>query len=1062
MSTDTSDLAVPELGQIVTIRQRRYIATDINISQLPSTGSDFPLQTPQHLIILESIEDDALGEKLQVVWELEPGAAVSNRISLPYGDGFDAPEQLDAFLNAVRWGAVSQADTRALQAPFRSGIQIEEHQLDPLARAIQMPRVNLLVADDVGLGKTIEAGLVAQEMIVRNRVRTILIVCPAGLQIHWRDQMRDKFGLTFRIVDRDLMKHLRRSRGIHVNPWAHFPRLITSIDFIKRDRPMRLMRELLPSEGESRYPRRFDLLIVDEAHNVAPSGSGHYSVDSMRTAAIRTLSPHFENKLFLSATPHNGYQASFTALLELLDDQRFARDIQPDQQQLQAIMVRRLKSDIRRWDDAPKFKLREVMSLPVDYTEEEKAIHAKLREYAQSRRTQSDEAFGGTMANEFVLKMLKKRLFSSPAAFRITLEKHRETIRRQVSGEDEPSAKRKRQPSVGILRRQIQQVDDEEYADDAEYEETTQSAVETASRSVQPLTQREEELLDEMLDWAERASGQLDSKTMRLLDWLEDTLLTEDGEWHNERVLIFTEYRATQKWLQGILATKRFNEAGRVEAIFGGMDEDKREAIKAAFQTDPTQSDVRILLATDAASEGIDLQLYCNRLIHMEIPWNPNRLEQRNGRIDRYGQTKTPYVYHFVAASYQDDDSTEHASRAASELEADLEFLMRAAQKVEQIREDLGKVGPVIADQVEEAMLGKRKQLDTFAAEEDSKALQRMLKFERDLRRQIDDYRQQLHQTKEDLNLQPDEIREAVEVALELAKQPDLIPGDEAGTYWLPALSGSWAACTEGILHPHTSEDRPITFDIRQMKDEEGRPRDDIVLAHLNHRLVQMALHLLRAEVWAPDQMRRLYRMTYKVLPRFMLKAPAVVGYGRLVIVGGDNQRLHEEIITAGGVLDPVFDRMNVGQTQDVLDKGQIGRVSGEMQMSLLENYPSIERNLRLALEARMRDRMNGMLTLLEERKQKELVDIEAVLMELYHRIEEELDGEPQYEQLDFWSNSERDQLRRNRDALHRRLEEIPGEIEKEKELIEARFADPTPRLFPVAVTYFVPEDIAQ
>lgn len=124
-----------------------------------------------------------------------------------------------------------------------------------------MPRVNLLIADDVGLGKTIEAGMVALELIIRHRARKVLVVCPAPLQVQWKEQMRDKFGLDFRIVDTNLMKELRRRRGIYVNPWNHFPRLVTSIDFLKRERPSRLFREILPGPGASVYPRKFDLLI---------------------------------------------------------------------------------------------------------------------------------------------------------------------------------------------------------------------------------------------------------------------------------------------------------------------------------------------------------------------------------------------------------------------------------------------------------------------------------------------------------------------------------------------------------------------------------------------------------------------------------------------------------------------------------------------------------------------------------------------------------------------------------------------------------------------------------
>jgi hypothetical protein len=227
------------------------------------------------------------------LWELEPGAVVYEKMELPKPTGFDPPARLDAFLDAVRWGAASTADIRTLQSPFRSGIDIEDYQLDPVVRAIQMPRVNLLIADHVGLGKIIEAGLVAQELIIRHRCRRILIVCPSSLQIQWRDQMRDKFGLDFRVVDSALMKELRRRRGIHVNPWQHFPRLITSVDFLKRDRPLRLLREILPAEGEPMYPRRFDLLIVDEAHNVAPSGGGNYAVDSLRTSVHASFTTKF-------------------------------------------------------------------------------------------------------------------------------------------------------------------------------------------------------------------------------------------------------------------------------------------------------------------------------------------------------------------------------------------------------------------------------------------------------------------------------------------------------------------------------------------------------------------------------------------------------------------------------------------------------------------------------------------------------------------------------------------------------------------------------------------------
>ena len=195
--------------------------------------------------------------------------------------------------------------------------------------------------------------------------------------------MRDKFGLDFRIVDSSLMRDLRRRRGIHVNPWSHFPRLITSIDFLKRERPLRLFRETLPAPGEPIYPRKYDLLIVDEAHNCAPSGVGKYATDSLRTQALRVLAPHFEHKLFLTATPHNGYRESFSALLELLDNQRFSRGTEPDRKQLDAVMVRRLKriraSLSTNWESAA-FRPASWSRSKFPYTDEEREIHAALRQ----------------------------------------------------------------------------------------------------------------------------------------------------------------------------------------------------------------------------------------------------------------------------------------------------------------------------------------------------------------------------------------------------------------------------------------------------------------------------------------------------------------------------------------------------------------------------------------------------------------------------------------------------------------------------------------------------------
>ncbi|MCK6478838.1 MAG: DISARM system SNF2-like helicase DrmD [Planctomycetes bacterium] len=1048
----------PDPGQLVEVRQRRFVVTNVRRSGVVPS----PLQpggippSVQHLVTLSSVEDDAMGEELQVVWEIEPGARVFEDSTLPEVSAFDDPRRLDAFLDAVRWGAVSQADRRNLQAPFRSGVEIEDYQLDPLVRALEMPRVNLLIADDVGLGKTIEAGLVAQELILRHRVRRILVVCPAGLQIQWRDQMRDKFGLEFRIVDAERLRELRRSRGIRVNPWTHFPRLITSIDYLKRERPMRLFREALPAQGEAAYPRRFDLLVLDEAHNVAPSGRGHYAMDSQRTQAIRALAPHFEHRLFLTATPHNGYPESFAALLELLDSQRFARTRRLDRNQLGIAMVRRLKSEVKtRWDGTPRFAERKLDVLEVQYPEEERRAHEALRKYTALRMEKAG-AEGEAFVTEFVLKLLKKRLFSSPAAFATTLEAHARSLARAGAGGASPVP-----PAVGHLRRQVEDLE-ERYADDDEYEEASEDLVKASTRLLREPSEREKALLGELRTFATQASARLDMKAKKLLDWLKKTV-RPGGLWGRERVIVFTEYRATQKWLHEKFAAEGLTQGDRLLMLHGGMRPEDRETIKAAFQADPDESPVRILLATDAASEGIDLQRHCHRLVHYEIPWNPNRMEQRNGRIDRHGQRAPEVlVYHFVGASFREDAAS---PRPAGDLDGDLEFLMRAALKVNQIREDLGKVGPVIAAQVEEAMLGKRRSLDTAAAEEQGEPIRRLLRLERKIEEQIARLRERLDETRRDLRLDPENIRTVVEVGLDLAGQPPLKPvalpgtrpgvsGDgESAAYAMPALRGSWAACSEGLKHPHSGKVRPIVFD---HGIAEGR--DDVVLVHLNHRLVQMCLRLLRAEIWSGESRAKLNRVTVRSVPDLALDAPAVIAHGRIVVLGGDNQRLHEEIIAAGGRLrEGRFSRMNVGEIDRALSAAQPEKTSKTVQGRLAGLWSSLRPSLLSSLEARMKERTENLQRSLEERAEKEVADVRAILEELRRSIHEELaDRGP--EQLQLWPEMEREEFKRNQDALRARAKEIPEEIVRETAAIRARYTSPKARLFPVAVTFLVPE----
>lgn len=1030
-------ISTPEAGQLVEVRRRQWVVINIKAS----TSIDVINET-QHCLTLSSIDEDALGEELEVIWEIEPGAHIIEKAGLPTITGQDDTKKLEAFLDAVRWGAATNADRNFLQAPFRSGVSIEDFQLDPLVRAIDMARANLLIADDVGLGKTIEAGLVIQELLLRHRARTIFVVCPASLQEKWRVEMLEKFGLEFKIVNTEYIKELRRNRGIHANPWTSFPRLITSVDWLKSGEPLRTLRDVLPVRAS--YPRKFDILVVDEAHNVAPAGSAHYALESQRTRLIRTISPHFQHRLFLTATPHNGYTESFTSLLELLDDQRFSRNILPDEKQLSQVMIRRLKSDLVDSEGNPLYPERNLQALAVPFTAEERAIHKALEAYCRSRENTCQGT--GSTGTKFVNSLLKKRLFSSPASFSSTLEKHFLTL---TSEKIEPTSN---VLTDRILRKAILKAE-EDYADDAQVETAQSEAVEEASKRSAPLTANERLLLSELRGWAETASHRMDSKARKIINWIEENLKTE-GEWNERRVILFTEYRTTHQWLHEILAAQGYG-GERLGMIHGGMNQEEREPVKAAFQTNPKDSDIRILLATDAASEGIDLQNYCNCLIHVEIPYNPNVMEQRNGRIDRHGQKESEVlIWHPVDGGDAADDT----------LGGHKDDIIRALKKLEAMREDMGSVNPVIAPQMAGLIEGTRRDLDTVEAEARAAKARRFVKAERQLQERIARLHENLEETRKDFHLTPDRICEAVKTGLALAQKPSLNPVElknaSSGTvFGMPALTGSWARCMEGLRHPHTLELRPITFD-----HDVAKNRDDVVLVHLNHRLVQMCLRLMRAEVWAQDDVKKLHRVDIRSVSDSLLNTPAVTIISRLVITGGTHHRLHEELTVSGGYLkNGNFSReTRVTQVNQWLEEASPHQANEMLFGDLANKFTSNENSIQRALEARSSDRLRNLQNTLENRKQQEFKNITSVLDELVRTIEHELKKEHEPEQLSLFTEDERTQVRRDAEALKARLARIPEEKEQEIKAIEYRYKDFVARTFPVAVIFFVPESLAE
>jgi superfamily II DNA or RNA helicase len=1010
------------------------------------------------LVTLQSVEDGRYDDELEVIWEVEPGAAV-----LPVGDlppvverGFDPPDHLAAFLDAVRWSAVTSADVKTLQSPFRSGVVIEDYQLEPVARALDAPRVNLLLADDVGLGKTIEAGLVALELMLRHRGKRVMIVCPAGLTTKWHDEMAEKFGLQFTVIDSEQCALVRRVHGSAANPFQVYPLTIVSLPWLRGQKAQRLLAEVLPPGGPGER-RVFDLLILDEAHHVAPAAPKQaYAVDSQQTKLIRSLAPHFTHRLFLSATPHNGYQESFTALLEIVDDQRFARGVEPTKEDRDEVVVRRLKQNIRNADGTPRFRRRISSAIPVRYPPEEREIHAVLERFAQLRRQRAGGQVGrhsSRKAADLITLLLKKRLFSSPAAFTHTVRTYRQTL----AGKARALRERELDDRAAWLKEFEDYLDDLDDLDDEQLAIAEDDALDR-TRPLQPDPEDDEAaLLERMEQWAVTHQARPDAKATALIETLKAICLDGAGRWTDERVVVFTEYRDTQDWLADLLRAHGLG-GDRVALLHGGLDTDEREQLRLGFQAAPSEHPVRVLIATDAASEGIDLQDHCHRLINYDIPFNPNKLEQRIGRIDRYGQRFDPEVRHFVGTGWEHEVDT---------FQADLEFLSRVATKVAQMESDLGPVNAVLSEAVQRRMRGER--VDTRVVDTAGEG-RSTLPANADVGEQVRRLRANLDATVDELGITPMTVWRVVETALTLARQQPLQPvREEPGLFEVPPLTGAWQRATVGLTEKLRRGDEPlrqlpVTFD-----QALAQGRDDVVLAHLNHPLVAMSTRLLRGAASNADV--DLHRVAAVVSNDPQVEDVLVAVYARFVLVGGDGVRLHEEVLLAGGWLPETgrFRREGILALRGLLDRAlTTGSPASELvQRRIVERWErgraALESGAGLlaAVNVRARERRESLEAKLAQQRKAEEARTAERLDRFAASLRRELadDNEDTLFNLDTIGKSpdELAQYRRDREQWQRKLDSLDGVRRTELNAIAARYRDPQSHVFPMAVVFVVP-----
>ena len=842
----------PTVGMLATVRNRRGIVSEVQ----PYDGGQ---EGRLHLVTIEYADADGAKED-RLIWEREVKAGLVQPAALPrVSDEPPMPhEDYDALVRATRWSALSpfldpvdpsrHLEEPPLVSPFHGAIEADDYQLVPVLKALRMPRVSLLLADDVGLGKTIEAGLVLKELLLSRRIRRVLIICPASLRSQWQAEMKEKFSLDFDPVDRETTNSLRRRMGMDANPWRAHPRIVASYYYLRQPDVLEEFLAFCRSSGDdARLP--WDLLIVDEAHNLSPAPFGE---DSDLSLMLGDIAPYFEHRLFLTATPHNGHTRSFTGLLERLDPMRFSQSSELKgamRSRVEDVLVRRLKREINEVTDPPRFAEREIDPITLELTSGEQALSRAFSEFRSSvRQLIAERRREEQLAGAFAVEILGKRLLSCPVAFADSWHRYQEGAR-----EDEAAQAREVQAAERATR--------EELDDDLEVEGRTAHANRVVGAWLRPFASElkaETAAIDSALEKLglsaapeEQALTPIaDSRLEALLD-LVDKRLRSDGKWRDdERLVVFTEYKTTLDYLQRRLEDHYPDaEEGRVLTLFGGMAQDERDAIKAAFNR--AEHPVRILLATDAAAEGLNLQETARYLLHYDIPWNPSRLEQRNGRLDRHGQARDVRVFHF--ASEEDDD---------------LRFLARVVGKVETIREDLGSVGEVIDAGLRRRLIEGAPADDTWGELDrnvDKRRGQTEIPCDRTISTGACDTATKgasiqpeaafLEQLRTELDLDAKSLRDTLEAALAIGVgRPRFSEPDERGRLrleqpvpaaWQPlvddALRLAGAGKAQGVLPG-------LVFDPNHFIQHINgrpvfRPEPDTALLHLGHPLYHRALN---------------------------------------------------------------------------------------------------------------------------------------------------------------------------------------------------------------------------
>ncbi len=524
-----------------------------------------------------------------------------------------------------------------------SQIEALPHQITAVYGEM-LPRqpLRFLLADDPGAGKTVMAGLLIKELLIRGDLERCLIVAPGSLVEQWQEEMAEKFSLGFELLTRDQIE-----ASITGNPFVERNRIIVRLDMAARSEQLKAKLEAA---------QEWDLVICDEAHRMAASYFGGEVKETQRHKLGKLVGRRTRNLLLMSATPHNGKEADFQLFMGLLDADRFEGRFREGVHKADVSdMMRRLtKEELYRFDGRPLFPQRRAYTASYALSSEEAELYQEVTTYVRDEMNRADRSSDGGRRNSvgFALQILQRRLASSPAAIHRSLERRRKRLEERLREERllrDGSGRLNRAPSLPNY-----DPDDLEEATGEEQEAAEEQIVDSAT-AAQTLAELEAEIVI-LRGLEERAlrvklSGR-DTKWCELEFILDDPIMLDPTTGLRRKIIIFTEPRDTLDYLAQKIGSRIGDPAG-VVTIHGGVAREARRAAIAAFNSDPV---VRVMVANDAAGEGVNLQRGAHLMVNYDLPWNPNRLEQRFGRIHRIGQTEVCHLWNLCAANTREGE----------------------------------------------------------------------------------------------------------------------------------------------------------------------------------------------------------------------------------------------------------------------------------------------------------------------------------------------------------------------------------------------------------------------